>query len=382
MSLRRAFRVSRKPLPSMTVGYAAAASWVLFVACSGDTEPASVGAVPSPESETATSPTGAIVGTPEAEAPAIDPAGEGEEAAVPEMAAMTVPPAMPAEPAVPVNTTTPGAPVDSPILEEPAAPSQPGTPEELAQSPAPGDPEIPGEPEVPPEALATGVKPIETIRLLSYSLIGRGGYTHRSIPQGNDLLRGYEQKHGIEVTIYDGNQRDNVTEEFTGDNLLQYDAIVFNNPNARGLSDDQRVAFRRFIEAGHGYVGIHAAINCEKDWDWYHDLVGAFEVGVDGRSNSTLAVHVGPSTEHLGDMWSLRDEWHEHSRTVDDREGFNLLLTRQGRQVAWYRELGEARMWYTGLGHEAGTFALPEFEEHVWQGILWATGRREATAAE
>ena len=38
----------------------------------------------------------------------------------------------------------------------------------------------------------------------------------------------------------------------------------------------QEAAFERYIQAGGGYMGIHAAADCEYDWGWYGRLAGAY----------------------------------------------------------------------------------------------------------
>jgi Trehalose utilisation len=100
--------------------------------------------------------------------------------------------------------------------------------------------------------------------------------------------------------------------------------------------------------------------------------VGTFETGVVGVSEQALTVVPGISTEHLVPGWRMTDEWLKHSRSVDTQPNIKVLLRRSGDPVAWYQEFGGGRMWYTGLGHLATTFANADFEEHVWGGIRWA----------
>lgn len=236
----------------------------------------------------------------------------------------------------------------------------------------------------------------EVARILSYSLIGKlrqdgwpvcksdgsecdyavkktaPGYVHETIPLGNELLKRLAVKHQFELKVYEGAARDEVVQEFTFEKLSAYRAVVFNNPNGLGLSPAQRDAFKRYINQGGGYVGIHAGINCENDWPWFHDFVGAFEVGVIAPNLQTLTVLPGISTEHLPATWSLLEEWHQHTRSVDLQPNIKVLLRRPGGPVAWHQEYDGGRMWYTGLGHVASTFAQPDFEEHVWRGLRWA----------
>lgn len=61
---------------------------------------------------------------------------------------------------------------------------------------------------------------------------------------------------------------------FSDSNLARFQAIVFNNTNSTPESGDllnssQRAALQKYIRAGGGWVGLHAASASERDWDWY-----------------------------------------------------------------------------------------------------------------
>ena len=58
--------------------------------------------------------------------------------------------------------------------------------------------------------------------------------------------------------------------------LANYDAVVFLSTTGDVLNDTQQAAFERYIQAGGGYAGIHAAADTEYDWNWYGQLVGAY----------------------------------------------------------------------------------------------------------
>jgi len=64
--------------------------------------------------------------------------------------------------------------------------------------------------------------------------------------------------------------------QFTDANLAGYDVVIFLCTTGDVLNDSQQAAFERYIEAGHGYVGIHSASDTEYDWAWYGGLVGAY----------------------------------------------------------------------------------------------------------
>ena len=63
---------------------------------------------------------------------------------------------------------------------------------------------------------------------------------------------------------------------FTDANLARYDVVIFLCTTGDVLDDAQQAAFERYISAGGGYAGIHAASDTEYDWAWYGGLVGAY----------------------------------------------------------------------------------------------------------
>ena len=56
----------------------------------------------------------------------------------------------------------------------------------------------------------------------------------------------------------------------------KYKAVILLSTTGDVLNADQQAAFERYIKAGGGYVGIHAASDTEYNWAWYGELVGAY----------------------------------------------------------------------------------------------------------
>src|SRR6185312_750834 len=96
------------------------------------------------------------------------------------------------------------------------------------------------------------------------------GYHHESIADGNTALIQMGKDNGFDV--------DTTTNAawFTVDSLKKYSAVVFLSTTGNVLDYRQRVAMERYIQSGGGYVGIHAAADCEYDWHWYGRLAGGY----------------------------------------------------------------------------------------------------------
>src|SRR5258708_38113124 len=74
-------------------------------------------------------------------------------------------------------------------------------------------------------------------------------------------------------------------DQFNDDNLMRYRAVVFLNTTGDVLNPEQQNDFERFIQAGGGYVGIHAAADTEYEWPWYGKLAGAWFNGHPNEPN-------------------------------------------------------------------------------------------------
>src|SRR5688572_15424587 len=106
----------------------------------------------------------------------------------------------------------------------------------------------------------------ESFRMLVYSRTG--GFRHASIPNGIEVIQSLGEANNFTV---------DATEDpavFTDENLKQYDVVGFINTTGDILDDVQQSAFERWVRAGGGFVGVHAAADCEYEWPFYGELVG------------------------------------------------------------------------------------------------------------
>ena len=171
--------------------------------------------------------------------------------------------------------------------------------------------------------------------------------------------------------------------------LQQYAAVIFLNTTGDVLDYPQQASFERYIQAGGGFVGVHAATDTEYDWKWYNDLVGAYFKGHPKIQTATLNCinQTHPSTSFLEETWVKKDEWYNFKNINPD---VNVLLTIDetsyeggtngaSHPMAWYHDYDGGRAFYTGLGHTEETYQEPLFLQHLLGGIQygywrWPTG--------
>ncbi len=211
------------------------------------------------------------------------------------------------------------------------------------------------------------------------------GYHHESIAAGNIAIQKLGSQNNFDV--------DTTTDAtwFTDDSLKKYAAIVFLSTTGDVLDYRERVALERYIQAGGGFVGIHAAADAEYDWHWYGRLVGGYFLDHPGIHDSFPNVQQGilnvvdsnnDATRFLPKPWTRKDEFYSYKKLNKD---VHVLLTidetsykgghKMGEHpMAWYHDYDGGRAWYTELGHTNESYAEDNYLKHILAGIQYAIG--------
>jgi type 1 glutamine amidotransferase len=206
------------------------------------------------------------------------------------------------------------------------------------------------------------------------------GYVHESIPDGAQAIKDLGLKHNFDVEVSDDSLR------FTDEELAKYAVIVFMNTSGTILGEAQRDAFKRYIQQGGGFVGVHGASVTEEDWPWFAQLVGVRFKDHPEIQQATIRVidKTHPSTSHLPDAWVREDEWYNFQPDIS--ENIHILATIDettyhggtngpGHPFAWYQAFEGGRSWYTAGGHQKEHYQDPLFVQHLLGGIFFAAGK-------
>jgi glucose/arabinose dehydrogenase/type 1 glutamine amidotransferase len=205
-----------------------------------------------------------------------------------------------------------------------------------------------------------------------------GGYYHESIPSGVKAIQelGLKNDFDVDTTTNAG--------MFVEDSLKKYAAIVFLSSTLELLAGNQEIALERYIQAGGGFVGIHAAADAEYDWKWYVQMIGASFKSHPANQEATLIINDKnhPSTNFLPATWTRTDEWYNFKNLNPDVKVLISIDEKsyQGGEngdkhpMAWYHNFDGGRVFYTELGHTNESFVEPMYLKHILGGIQYAMG--------
>jgi type 1 glutamine amidotransferase len=155
-------------------------------------------------------------------------------------------------------------------------------------------------------------------------------------------------------------------------------------------SDEQkRAALAAWSSGELRVLGVHSATDASHTWPEYGSMLGA---RFDGHPwTQDFAIDVSdpdhPSTAHLGGRW----DWHDEVYLFRDLRADARVLLRLaedqvdlsvpggrvpdcGYPLAWCIEDGDARSFYTALGHFHLAWELPVYLRHLAGGLAWLGG--------
>ena len=203
-------------------------------------------------------------------------------------------------------------------------------------------------------------------------------FRHQSIEVGVEALQAHFAANGITV---------DATEDaayFTEDSLQHYAAIIFLNTTGDVLNNRQQADFERYIQAGGGFLGIHAASDTEYNWPWFNALVGAYFDNHPAMQDARLHIIQpnDPSCQHLPDVWTLHEEWYNFksiSPAIDvlieiDETSYEGGTNGPHHPISWKQHIDGGRAFFTALGHKPEIYADADFLQHVMGGLNFVMG--------
>jgi len=178
--------------------------------------------------------------------------------------------------------------------------------------------------------------------------------------------------------------------------LNDFDAILFYGIGELELTDQQKADLLSFVkEDGKGFVGVHTAITSFYTWPEYGEMIGGY---FDDHPWTILDAPVivedpsFPAMKAFPKSFSVRDEIYQVRNFSRDRvrvlarldaSKLDLRNPRVHRKdndfaVAWARNYGRGRVFYSTFGHTEESWDDPAMQTMWVEAIKWAMGLTNA----
>ena len=193
------------------------------------------------------------------------------------------------------------------------------------------------------------------------------------------------------TVVPDANQR---SENYK--DLNDFDAIVFYGIGELELTDQQKADMLSFIkDDGKGFVGIHTAVTSFYTWPEYGEMIGGyfddhpwviFDAPVIVEDPAFPAMKSFPKTFTARDeIYQIKNFSRKRVRVLARLDDSKLDLnnprvhrTDKDFPVAWARNYGKGRVFYSTFGHTQESWDDPAMQTMWLEAIKWAMGMTNA----
>ncbi|MBI2948066.1 MAG: ThuA domain-containing protein [Verrucomicrobia bacterium] len=238
------------------------------------------------------------------------------------------------------------------------------------------------------------------------------GFPHSSIPTAEKVLTQMGDKSGVftveivrsgprprdkeQATAWMDKMTKDLAEKMNPEALKKYDGFIFaNTTGVLPLPDKQ--AFLAAIRSGKAFVGMHSASDTfhgEKGTvDPYIEMLGGefLTHGAQAGVECLLRDPNHPATlkKDFGESFCIEQEEIYLMKNYDSSKVHELLVldkhpnkkTEKGHfPVAWCKEYGAGKVFYTSLGHREDVWENARYQKHILGGIKWALGMEPGDA--
>lgn len=185
--------------------------------------------------------------------------------------------------------------------------------------------------------------------------------------------------------------------EITPERLAKVDVLVLYTTGALPLSPEAWAEVQKRVAAGKlGFVGLHSATDTGWPYDGpgetYTRFINGHFAGHPWTQGTPIRVETLDPDARLTAMWSVSfdyaEEIYQHSdfdpskvRVLQTLDFAGTALKRPyAVPIAWARQIGQGRLFFTNLGHTPSTWNDPRFEAQIIEAVLWTGGRTDGDA--
>lgn len=182
-----------------------------------------------------------------------------------------------------------------------------------------------------------------------------------------------------------------------GPSLANVDVIFFLGHREIDLTAEQKEELAAFIrDDGKGFVAAHTATTAFANWPEFGEILGGrYDDHPWNTVHAPLVVEDPnfPATKHLPQRFDFTDEFYQTSGLSRDKvrvllrldttnlpDRPNFHLKNGDFPLAWAKNYGKGRVFYSSLGHDAKTWDNPDVYRMYFEAIKWALGLAEGDA--
>jgi type 1 glutamine amidotransferase len=185
--------------------------------------------------------------------------------------------------------------------------------------------------------------------------------------------------------------------EITPQRLEGVDVLVFYTTGALPLSSEAWAVVQQRVAAGKlGFVGVHSATDTGWPYDGpgetYTQFINGHFAGHPWVQGTPIRVETLDPDLPLVGMWPVSfdyaEEIYQHSdfdpskvRVLQTLDFAGTPLKRPyAVPIAWARQIGQGRLFFTNLGHTPSTWDDPRFRAQIVEAVKWTGGRSSGRA--
>jgi len=185
--------------------------------------------------------------------------------------------------------------------------------------------------------------------------------------------------------------------EITPQRLESVDVLIFYTTGAPPISAEAWEAAQQRIKAGKlGFVGLHSATDTAWPYDGpgetYTQFINGHFAGHPWTQGTPIRVATLDPDLPTVAMWpasfDYAEEIYQHSdydpakvRVLQTLDFAGTPLKRPyAVPVAWARQIGQGRLFFTNLGHTPSTWDDPRFRQQIVEAVKWTGGRTTGDA--
>ena len=185
------------------------------------------------------------------------------------------------------------------------------------------------------------------------------------------------------------------------DLLSKFKLVIWNNTSGDTLNEDQKAAFKAWLEKGGTYFGIHGAggdpvprdqtpaglMRSAASWKWLiDDVLGVQFIG--HAHIQPADIHIedtkSPLTKGLPAIWHRGDEWYAFSENPRNKPGFHIIAAVDEKSYdpanysmggdhpsIWWHCVGKGHALFSALGHGAEMYQEPLMIQFLDNAMGW-----------